>query len=348
MGGTWSAMRTMMSEGLPREHHGLGFAGLSLSYRTGQIIGLPLGGFLAHPDKSIGGPFRSPFWADTYPFALPCVVGGGLALVAVVISQIYMHETLPNPWRPTICIRRQKTASNSCEGSDEVSVTPQRLTASMRDICTPTILNLLASNFLSVFFTELLFALYPLWAFSSRELGGLQLTPVQIGIHLSIRAFIHFALMLGFPAINRRWGTLTLYKRTTALWPVSIALLWLAGITAKRLDDSNAPIVWTILVIQFTLWSVTSFSWAALGILINDSTPFPAARSKLNAIMQITIVIPQALAPAAGTSLFALSIRTTFLNGYVVWLVLVLASMLHALHAAICLRRQPVSSETDA
>ncbi|KAH7103284.1 hypothetical protein BKA62DRAFT_785147 [Auriculariales sp. MPI-PUGE-AT-0066] len=98
MGGTWAAMRTMVSEGVAREHHGIAFAGLSLLYY--QILSLPyrsnnrlpLGGFLAHPDRSIGGPFRSPFWAETYPFALPCVLGGVLALLALIVSQIYLHE----------------------------------------------------------------------------------------------------------------------------------------------------------------------------------------------------------------------------------------------------------------
>lgn len=109
----------------------------------------------------------------------------------------------------------------------------------------------------------MLFALYPLFAFTSRSLGGLGATPAQIGLHLSIRAAIHFAAMLCYPALDRRWGTRKVYQWSTAVWPLSIALLWLAGVTAKHYDDADSPVVWTILVIQFTVWSVTSFSWSA-------------------------------------------------------------------------------------
>ncbi|KAH7103285.1 hypothetical protein BKA62DRAFT_696409 [Auriculariales sp. MPI-PUGE-AT-0066] len=62
--------------------------------------------------------------------------------------------------------------------------------------------------------------------------------------------------------------------------------------------------------------------------------------------MQITIVIPQALAPVTGTSLFAFSIRSAFLNGYLVWIILIISSTLYALHAAICLRPRLSSSHT--
>lgn len=68
--------------------------GLMVSYRIGQTIGLPVGGFLAHPEKHWHQIFDSEFW-HTYPFALPCFVGAGFAFFAVICGLLFVREVSP-------------------------------------------------------------------------------------------------------------------------------------------------------------------------------------------------------------------------------------------------------------
>jgi hypothetical protein len=61
-------------------------------YRLGQIIGLPLGGFLAHPERQFPNTFfDGPFW-QKYPFVLPCFFGAAFALFAVALGTIFLDE----------------------------------------------------------------------------------------------------------------------------------------------------------------------------------------------------------------------------------------------------------------
>jgi len=56
---------------------------------TRRSAGLPLGGWLAHPERHLG--LTGPFWLR-YPFALPCFVGAAFALVASIGGQLFLAE----------------------------------------------------------------------------------------------------------------------------------------------------------------------------------------------------------------------------------------------------------------
>ncbi|KZW01590.1 MFS general substrate transporter [Exidia glandulosa HHB12029] len=318
LGGSWAAMRVMAGEMVPREHHGMAFAGMGMSYRVGQIVGLPLGGFLAHPERHLGSFFSGQFWKD-YPFSLPCFVGGAVAALSALFGAVFIREA-------SAALRLLRRKSNSpVPGSPTTPIAqePPSQVLPIRAILTPRVINILISNSLTVLLAEVLFALYPLFGYTPRASGGLGLSEAQIGAHMSIRAVIHIAAMVAYPWADRRWGTLRLYKACSALWPLNIALFPVAGYMARQYDDPDAPAVWAAVLVLFSVWSLTSFTWACLSILVNDAAPFPEALARLNAVLQIAIVVPQAVAPALGTSLFAVSLKTGIFNGNLVWIVLI-------------------------
>ncbi|EJD50550.1 MFS general substrate transporter [Auricularia subglabra TFB-10046 SS5] len=349
LGGSWAAMRVMAGEMVPREHHGLAFAGMGMSYRIGQIVGLPMGGFLAHPERHLGVFFSGQFWKD-YPFSLPCFVGAGIAALSAAFGWLFIRETLKRRVRPAFLQRKKSPSSSpsSSTPSSPIIAEPPELVIPMRVVLTPRVINILISNFFTVIFAELLFALYPLFGYTPRTSGGLGLSEAQIGAHMSIRAVIHIASMLGFGWADRKWGTLPLYQVCTALWPLNVALFPLAGYMARKYDDPDAPAVWAAVLLLFAVWSLTSFTWTCLSILVNDSAPFPEALARLNAVLQITIVVPQAVAPALGTSLFAASLKSDILGGNLVWVVLIVGACLFAAHAWFCLTPAPHDSTADA
>lgn len=81
---------------LYRSNQAIAFNGLTLTYRLGQIIGLPLGGFLAHPERHFPSIFSTPFWLY-YPFLLPCLVGAGFAFLGVLLGLIFLKEVSQYP-----------------------------------------------------------------------------------------------------------------------------------------------------------------------------------------------------------------------------------------------------------
>ncbi|KIJ39943.1 hypothetical protein M422DRAFT_98384, partial [Sphaerobolus stellatus SS14] len=59
-------------------------------FRFGEIIGLPLGGFLARPGRHFSM-FRNKFWKN-HPFTLPCFMVGGFVIFSVILGYIYLPE----------------------------------------------------------------------------------------------------------------------------------------------------------------------------------------------------------------------------------------------------------------
>ncbi|KAH7103283.1 MFS general substrate transporter [Auriculariales sp. MPI-PUGE-AT-0066] len=338
LGGSWAAIRVMLAEMVPKHFHATAFAGIAMSYRVGQIIGLPLGGWLAHPERHLG--FTGQFWR-TYPFALPCFVGAAFAVLTAIYGLIALRETLKNPWRPTLR-RRKEYDSRSSTPKNAIDELPKpKRAVTLSEAMNPKAVHVLISNFLTAFFAECLFALIPLFCFTPRRSAGLGLSEAQIGTHMSIRAVVHILLMIPFPIFQRRFGTVGVYNLVTPLWPITIALFPVCGHLAKRYDDPNHPLVWAAVLLLYVVWSLASLGWACMSILINDATPSPEALARLNAIAQLSIVIPQALAPASGTALFAFSLRTGFLNGNLIWVLLFAFSCLFALHAWWFIRDEP-------
>ncbi|KAH7103281.1 hypothetical protein BKA62DRAFT_828479 [Auriculariales sp. MPI-PUGE-AT-0066] len=67
--------------------------------------------------------------------------------------------------------------------------------------------------------------------------------------------------------------------------------------------------------------------------MINASSPSPQALTRLNALSQLGIVVPQVLAPGVATSLFAYSLQTKFLDGNLIWAALFLCACAFTAHA---------------
>jgi hypothetical protein len=105
-----SAIRIMVGEMTDKSNQTIGFSGLSLNYRLGQIMGMlltsfrlpissnldssfsgyPMGGFLAHPERHFSV-FNTKFWL-AYPFALPGFVGSAFSMCAVVVGFFFLKE----------------------------------------------------------------------------------------------------------------------------------------------------------------------------------------------------------------------------------------------------------------
>ena len=80
----------MATELTDKSNQSIAFSGLGASYRIGQIVGHPLGGWLVHPERR-WALFQAPFWYQ-YPFALPCFVAAAIGTVSVILGCFTLQE----------------------------------------------------------------------------------------------------------------------------------------------------------------------------------------------------------------------------------------------------------------
>jgi len=337
MGGTYSAMKIMVGEMTDKSNQGLAFSLMTISYRTGQIMGLPLGGFLAHPER-IFSIFNTPFW-NRYPFSLPCFVAAGIAVIGVILGFFYLPETLP-------AIRRNASKKGADSRAtvyqtivlpDEPPAHSQKVT--LPSVWTPTVVSLLSNMTAMCLVSEMLFALYPLFAFTPILSGGLGISEATIGIHLAMRSLMPIPMMIFYPAVQRRLGTVRLYQLVLCAFPMVVALFPVLNYLARvGIDIATFD---AALVGYFMAWSWCGFAWTCSSIMVNDAAPNAGALATVNSIAQMAVVLPQAVAPALATILFAVSIHSPIFGGNLIWVLLFIFSSLVALHGLTL--REPTS-----
>ncbi|KAF8321241.1 MFS general substrate transporter [Clavulina sp. PMI_390] len=362
-GGVWATARIMLGELSDKSNQAQAFAGLMVSYRIGQIVGLPIGGFFAHPERHWpGGVFESDFW-QRYPFALPCFVGAGFAALAVLAGSFFLEETrLVSGDHTTteVAVHTDESGNvipepvSSPAGASSTTATRGKKVSMMSVLKNKTIAALLLSNLMMCIGSECMFVIYPLWAFTPIESGGLSYSESQIGLTLSIRAVVQIGITFCYPYFHsHRWfgrgSAVRLYKLAMWIWPISLGFYPLMNVVARMREAHGVPsglimqwdlgtfvMRWSVEIIMgvfFLVWGFGGYCWTTSSVMTNDATPSAEALATVNGVMQLTIVIPQAITPAFATALFAYSTEHNLLNGYMHWVIMSAITTLGALQA---------------
>ncbi|KAL5641213.1 hypothetical protein ACGC1H_001631 [Rhizoctonia solani] len=342
LGASWAAIKVMVGEITDRSNQDTAFSMMNISYRFGQIIGLPLGGLLAHPERRWKA-FQTPFWKE-YPFILPCFVGAGFSLISVLFGFFFIQETLPSKVKARRKAKRSPYSSGASTPPVPKPTTPLLVNENQletnqpskkptwRTVMTPSVLSLVVNNGCMCIASEMLFSVYPLFAFTPIASGGLGMSEGEIGTQMSVRAVVHILIMLIYSKVNRALGTVRLYQVTMAFWSLVVLgfpfLHWVASQTGIKSVVFN-----TAQFIFFLTWSVCGFAWVCMGTMVNDASPSAEALSLINGISQMSIVLPQAISPALANSLFAASVEKHILGGNLVWVLLFVFTCLAFLHS---------------
>ncbi|PVF98380.1 MFS general substrate transporter [Serendipita vermifera] len=349
VGGSDAAMRVMASEMVDKASEAKVFAWMMMSYRTGQILGQPVGGVLAHPERTFPSLFGGAFWR-AHPYALPCFVGAAYAAFFAIVGALVLRETLPAirrrrereikipstpstpPSETTPLLADIPTASSST--STLVEIPPeddkkeQQLTSpSIRSVLSWPLVSFLISNAMMVLLTECIFAIYPLFAFTPVELGGLGLNSAQIGLHMSLRAVLHIVTMIPYDWMQKKWGLLNIYRVSLIAWFPSLMCFPVLNWMARRgMEGSTAW--YSMLLVLWVIWSVTGWSWPASFVLLSGLSPSANAVATVQGLLSVSTIGPQAIAPALATSTFAICIRhPDILYGNVFWVAIMIFSL---------------------
>lgn len=320
LGGTsaasWSTMKVMLSELTDRSNQGKVFAAFGVAYKIGQILGQPIGGILSHPERNFSM-FQGQFW-EAYPYALPCLFSATFALLGAAVGCFTLQET-----KPVKNFSRRRNQSYGSIESEETLLEEDKSNAPWTSVFSPHVVSILTSLLTMVFASESLFALYPLFAFTPIQYGGLGCSEATIGTHMAVRSFISILQMLLFAPLQSRFGTLRVFQMSMLVWPFTIAFFPILNLL-KRWEVGSMVFDLT-LFIYFFIWGLGNLSWPASSLMINDAAPTPDSLAAMNGISQLAIVLPQAITPAFVTSTFAWSISSALFGGNLIYVILFIA-----------------------
>ncbi|CEL57803.1 Protein ZINC INDUCED FACILITATOR-LIKE 1 OS=Arabidopsis thaliana GN=ZIFL1 PE=2 SV=1 [Rhizoctonia solani AG-1 IB] len=342
LGASWAAIKVMTGEMTDRSNQDLAFSLLQMTYRLGQIAGLPLGGLLAHPEQRFSW-FRTAFWTE-YPYLLPCLVGSAFAIFSVIPGFIFIEETLPSKRKQRKKLNKRTTSYGSTDSSVSSTSTlvdsqqpiyaheptdiegAEKITKpqpAWHSVMTPAVLSLLFNNALMCFASEMVFSIFPLFAYTPIASGGLGMSEAKIGTEMAIRSLVQVALMLGYSQMVHKIGTLRIYKIAMTAWIMTILCFPLLNWVVRNHPLGTESVLFERCLFAFyVIWSIGGFCWVASASLVNDIAPSAEALSLTTGISQMSLVFPQAVSPALGNSLFAASVHQDILGGNLVWVVM--------------------------
>ncbi|GAA5893320.1 hypothetical protein JCM8208_004408 [Rhodotorula glutinis] len=173
--------------------------------------------------------------------------------------------------------------------------------------------------------TVALDALLILFCYSPVSIGGLGFHEADIGTALALSGLSAVGFqVIAFPPLQRRAGTVPLYRALMSMWPVVFALFPLMGWCAR---ERGRGAVWSVMVVFLGLKSFANMAYATNMITITDSAPSKRLLGTLNGVAQMCSSLMRSIGPASASALFALGVSHDLLGGQFVFLVMILISV---------------------
>ncbi|GAA95011.1 uncharacterized protein L969DRAFT_96010 [Mixia osmundae IAM 14324] len=362
-----SMMSEMTSPGSKRRTRM--FSLMPVCWSFGCVIGSALGGGLSNAAKRYPTVFGDSAFLHAYPYALPCLIAAVFPFVGAVLSSIVLEETHPNhqPKYERIAsysktLRHERTISVASAYSDDALLSPTaerrssqyedhalqgqdelEREAALHDKPKPSQLRMLLRDpqvqiTLANFATRATVitawtAILPLFAFTPVKSGGLGMSEGELGTMLSIRGLsVTFCQLFLFVPLHERYGGLKLYRFCMLLYPTTYIFPPFINQFA-RMEGTPARIAeYSVLFIHLAIVSFANISFSCISLLVNALASGSDSLGTLHGLSQTTVSFARAIAPWAGTSLFAWSITDApeVFNGYLIWLLMILLGLVCA------------------
>lgn len=318
--GSIVTIRTMLAEHSTSRTQARIFSWFATSGNLGIMLGPLIGGGLADPVKQYPKAFRHSRFLQQYPYALSTLASGVVALVAAVLTLVFVRETLPS--------KLEQQAIVDHEGTDACVSTPKQdnTKTSIKSLLTcegvPLVLFLYGWIMVLAYTYT---AIIPVFLFEPVHLGGFGFSSLQIsGFMAGIGLSQAIWLLLIFPPLQHRIGTGGILRACAYLYPVFFAvngpILSLLLRNDRRVTD---VVFWVLLPVVTFVDSGVSMCFTGIQLALNDVSPSPQTLATLNALALTVVSGVRAVSPVAATSVFAIGIGQQILYGYLAWAVLI-------------------------
>ncbi|KPV72186.1 uncharacterized protein RHOBADRAFT_56008 [Rhodotorula graminis WP1] len=221
---------------------------------------------------------------------------------------------------------RAAAGAGAGEGAEELGAARRSRSApGFKELFTRRVCAALVTYSMLALETVALDALLILFCYSPVSIGGLGFHEADIGTALALSGLSAVGFqVIAFPPLQRRAGTVPLYRALMSLWPVVFTLFPVMGWCARQRGRSA---VWAVMVVFLGLKSFANMAYATNMITITDSAPSKRLLGTLNGVAQMCSSLMRSIGPASASALFALGVSHDLLGGQFVFLVMVLLSV---------------------
>ncbi|WAR61768.1 hypothetical protein PtB15_12B458 [Puccinia triticina] len=327
MNGNLPILQSVLAEITDETNKARAFSLIPMCNAVGIIIGPLIGGYLAKPASQYPDIFGNIQFLIDYPYFLPCFIAGMINLSAVTVGFFYLEETLAsktNTRSPPLSHESDEEVEEI--GSSEPNESLIQPKPKFSAIFTPTVISVLLGSLLVFFQMSSLATLIPLFAYTRFEDGGLGLNLRQMGTALTTNGFAAVIVQTAmFPYLQRRWGTMKVFRSVLLIWPTVFALLpmvrWLVNKQREASGvDAGSKVAMIGLIVVLAIKSFGKMSLVCLTLLVNSAAPSASTFGALNGLAQSCSELARTFAPFITGALFSISIKEHYLDGNLIWL----------------------------
>ncbi|KAF8896538.1 major facilitator superfamily transporter [Infundibulicybe gibba] len=341
LNGNTGVMKSVMGELTNSSNRAEGFSLMPVVWATGATLGPLIGGTFSRPHERFPKVFGGQFWQD-YPYFLPCLVTSSFVCVSLIVTLIFLKETVPKRIRDR---RRFSLASGSVTPIDASPVRSHDEPLPLRDLFVyPVIVSV--SNYMTLAFLGIMLnALLPLFFAMPISIGGLGFKPSTIGYTMGaygagtgIFQALFFARIIRYFGERRIFlGGMMTFMPIFLLFPVMSSIAQRSGVNLA---------VWVIIVVLLSLMAFMDMAYGSIFMYVTASSPNKRSLGATNGLSQTSVSIARAIGPALATSLFSLSVEKNLLGGYAVYVILFCISCL-AMFLAVLLPEKVWEEKDD-
>ncbi|KAI0073875.1 MFS general substrate transporter [Panus rudis PR-1116 ss-1] len=312
LNGNTGVMKSMMGEITDSSNMAQAFALMPIVWSLGSTFAPMMGGQLAKPHERWPNVFSGQFWIE-YPYFLPCAGSAAFSALVFLNTAFLLKE-------PSKARHRKRTDS---EASDLKSDAPLPF---RKVLIWPVIISVVNYGILALFDIAF-FAILPLFYATPLSLGGLQLSPAEIGIVMGLFGLVNGSFQACFFARLVDWlGPKRMYMTGMSAFPFIFALFPVISEVAKSRGIS--PVVWALVALQLVIATIMDCSYGTIFMYVTSAAPNKKSLGATNGLGQVIASVLRAVGPATATSLFAISMERNWLGGYAVFLILAIAATL--------------------
>ncbi|KAH9059711.1 MFS general substrate transporter [Lactarius vividus] len=221
-----------------------GFSMLPVALSLGRVIGPLIGGILSRPQDRWPHIFSHPFWAD-YPYFLPCLVAAMFACLSLVITGLYLEETLDSKpsEKPPHARPNSDVPQGEIRDSPGLDMTPDESDEllPLRSVLTKPVAVSVANHAMFGLLGSVAATYIPLVWSTPVEYGGLDLSPASIGLWMSVYggmgSFFQFTFFSRFVS---RFGLRRVFVFSIVSCAISSLCVFDMGYSAMNMYVSSA------------------------------------------------------------------------------------------------------------
>ncbi|TCD61670.1 hypothetical protein EIP91_008092 [Steccherinum ochraceum] len=315
--GNIAVIHSVLGEITDATNQAIAFPIYGLCWPLGSIVGPLIGGTFSNAATKYPQLFNIEIF-HLYPYLLPCLIAGALALFGAIGGFFCLEETLPSKRKGYV----QKADAEK----------PQQA-ASIRYLWSiPVVRALCLSGCFLSFINTAFDVVFVLFCYSAIQAGGLAFSASEIGYSLAISGAAAGGLQLFFmPYLLRRFDHAKMYNFCMSIWPYCYVFLPGLNVIAQlgeidevtgHVDARTKAMLWVGIGCLLTLARTRSagLAFSVSMILVKDSAPDPSSLGATNGLAQFAMCFARAFSPAFASSLFAISLRVVDLLPSPLWL----------------------------